>query len=206
MDYFCIVAREDIAERWSQALQRELKRIDPESAGGGASLSGLCLAHWDCLSQASRERLLAQAHDSKLLLLVLTDHPKTDEGREVIRRGAKGYGNTFVTSSLLMEMVKVVKAGDIWAGPEVLQSVLRLLLEQVDPPAGSLVERFGLSEREAEVLAEVMAGVSNKVAARRLDITERTVKAHMSAILNKTGARDRVELILLAQRAEQNAV
>lgn len=206
MDYFCIVSRDDIAERWSQALQRTLKRIDPNSVAGGAQLSGLCLVHWDCLPQAGRERLLTQAHDNKLLLLVLTDYPKTDQGRGVIRRGARGYGNTFVTSSLLMEMVKVVKAGDIWAGPEVLQSVLRQLLEQVDPPTENLVERFGLSEREAEVLAEVMAGVSNKVVARRLDITERTVKAHMSAILNKTGARDRVELILLAQRAEQNAV
>ncbi|SEG52193.1 response regulator transcription factor [Marinobacterium lutimaris] len=206
MDYFCVVSRDDIAERWSQALQKELKRVDPESLAGGPSMLGICLAHWDCLQQAGRERLLKQAHDTKLLLLVLTDHPKTDQGREVIRRGAKGYGNTFVTASLLMEMVKVVKAGDIWAGPEVLQSVLRQLLEQVDPPTETLVERFGLSEREAEVLAEVMAGVSNKVAARRLDITERTVKAHMSAILNKTGARDRVELILLAQRAEQNAV
>ncbi|TCK07388.1 response regulator transcription factor [Marinobacterium mangrovicola] len=206
MDYFCVVSRDDIAERWGQALQRTLKRIDPDSVAGRSSMAGICLAHWDCLQQAGRERLLARAHDNKLLLLVLTDHPKTDQGRDVIRRGAKGYGNTFVTSSLLLEMVKVVKAGDIWAGPEVLQSVLRQLLEQVDPPTGSLVERFGLSDREAEVLAEVMAGVSNKVAARRLDITERTVKAHMSAILNKTGARDRVELILLAQRAEQNAV
>lgn len=51
-----------------------------------------------------------------------------------------------------------------------------------------------------------MTGVSNKVVARRLNITERTVKAHMSAILSKTGAHDRVELILMAQRAELNAV
>lgn len=206
MDYFCVVARQDILERWSLALHVMLQQLNAEILEAKLPEAGLCLAHWDCLQPASRERLLAQAHNSELLLLVLTDHPATEEGREVIRRGAKGYGNTFVTPSLLAEMVKVVKAGDIWAGPDVLQSVLRLLLEQVEPPAKSLAERFGLSDREAEVLAEVMAGVSNKVVARRLNITERTVKAHMSAILTKTGAHDRVELILLAQHAEQNAV
>ncbi|WP_432698024.1 helix-turn-helix transcriptional regulator [Marinobacterium sp. YM272] len=206
MDYFCLVAREDIAERWSLALHVTLNHLSTDVLDDKLPGEGICLAHWDCLMPAARERLLCQAHNSALQLLVLTDYPNTEQGREVIRRGAKGYGNTFVTPSLLGEMVKAVKAGDIWAGPDVLQSVLRLLLEQVDPPAKSLAERFGLSDREAEVLVEVMAGASNKVVARRLNITERTVKAHMSAILTKTGAHDRVELILLAQHAEQNAV
>ncbi|KEA63189.1 putative LuxR-family transcriptional regulator [Marinobacterium lacunae] len=206
MDYFCIAMRDDIAQRWTEALDLNLNRLEQPLSSVALPQNGLCLAHWQSISGAEKELLLAHAHGCGLSLVVLTDHPDTDEGRELIRRGAKAYGNTFVTYSLLNEMIKAVKRGDIWAGQDVLQSVLRQLLEQVEPPVQSLAERYGLSDRENEVLVEVMSGASNKVVARRLDITERTVKAHMSAILNKTGARDRVELILLAQRTERNAV
>jgi DNA-binding NarL/FixJ family response regulator len=206
MEIFCIVGRDDIAQRWAQALGTELTRLEPALSAAALPGSGVCLAHWGSLTQAQRELLLTHAHHHPLLLVALTDHPQTQEGRELVRRGVKGYGNTFITSELLQELIAAVKAGNIWAGPEVLQSVLRELLDQVDPPAQTLCERFGLSEREQEVLDEVMTGASNKVVARRLDITERTVKAHMSAILSKTGAHDRVELILMAQKAELNAV
>lgn len=206
MDCFCIVVRDDIAQRWTDALEIQLGRIGQQLSEIALPTAGICLVHWESLGSAERELLLAHAHNTGLCLVVLTDHPDTEQGREIIRRGAKGYGNTFVTYSLLKEMIKTVKRGDIWAGQEVLQSVLRQLLDQVEPPAQTLAQRYGLSEREHEVLNEVMSGASNKVVARRLDITERTVKAHMSAILNKAGARDRVELILLAQRAERSAV
>lgn len=205
MDIYSVVERDDIAQRWSDALGCELVRVDParlEPLPGG----GICLAHWNSLQPARQEQLLTLAHQSALLLLVLVDHPQTAQGRELIRRGAKGFANTFITPELLAEMVAAVQAGNIWAGPEVLQSVLRELLEQLDPPAQDFCERYGLSDREQEVLDQVMTGASNKVVARRLNITERTVKAHMSAILGKTGAHDRVELILMAQRAELNAV
>jgi len=206
MDYFCIVMRDDIARRWSESLDTRPARTSLPLSASALPVEGICLVHWQSLGSAERELLLAHTHGCGLRLVVLSDHPDTDEGREIIRRGAKAYGNTFVTHSLLSEMIKAVKRGDIWAGPEVLQSVLRQLLDQIEPPTQTLAEHYGLSERENDVLVEVMSGVSNKVVARRLDITERTVKAHMSAILNKTGARDRVELILLAQRAERNAV
>ncbi|MBV1787227.1 response regulator transcription factor [Marinobacterium sp. D7] len=206
MEYFCIVLRDDIAHRWRDATDVRLGRVGYPLSSSGLPTAGICLVHWQSLAGSDRELLLAHAHGCSLRLIILTDHPDTDEGRELIRRGAKAYGNTFVTYSLLNEMIKTVQRGDIWAGPEVLQSVLRQLLEQVDPPTQTLADRYGLSERENEVLVEVMSGAANKVVARRLDITERTVKAHMSAILHKTGAKDRVELILLAQRAERNAV
>jgi DNA-binding NarL/FixJ family response regulator len=67
-------------------------------------------------------------------------------------------------------------------------------------------ERVGLaadlSGREQQVLDILMTGVANKIIARELQITERTVKAHISAILRKTGAGDRVSLILKAQEKQ----
>lgn len=203
---YCIVKRDDIARRWQQAQIPALRRLGPSLAADTLPTEGICLIHWDSLTKTQQELLLTHAQKQPLLLIALTDHPETTQGRELVRRGVKGYGNTFVNPELLTEMVSAVKVGNIWAGPEVLQSVLRELLGQVSQPSQTLGDRFGLSEREQEVLEEVMTGASNKVVARRLDITERTVKAHMSAILSKTGAHDRVELILMAQSAELNAV
>lgn len=206
MDIYCIVKRDDIARRWEQALATRLIRVAPELSAQEIPDTGICLAHWDSLLPAQQELLLTHSRQHSLQLIVLVDHPRTAQGRELLRLGIKGYGNTFVTPELLVEMVAAVQAGNIWAGPEVLQTLLQELLAQANMPVQGLGERFGLSERESEVLEEVMKGASNKVVARRLDITERTVKAHMSAILSKTGAHDRVELILMAQRAELNAV
>jgi DNA-binding NarL/FixJ family response regulator len=205
MEMFCIALREDIRQRWTQGLGQPLAVVEADHPGGLPD-GGLGIVHWQSLSTEQREYLLAHIAASSLRLIVLSDLPGREEGIELLRRGVRGYGNTFVTDSLLREMVAAVTRGDVWAGPDLLQVLLQQLLEQVVPRTHSVVERYGLSEREQEVLHEVMSGASNKIVARRLDITERTVKAHMSAILSKTGAHDRVELILLAQRAEREVV
>ena len=53
-----------------------------------------------------------------------------------------------------------------------------------------------LTPREQEVVENLADGISNKVIARRMGITERTVKAHMTAIFEKTGTVNRMEVII----------
>ena len=54
-----------------------------------------------------------------------------------------------------------------------------------------------LSAREKDVARAVAAGKSNKEVAKELDITERTVKAHLSAVFEKLHVRDRLQLVLV---------
>jgi DNA-binding NarL/FixJ family response regulator len=61
-----------------------------------------------------------------------------------------------------------------------------------------------LSERELDVAQYVSKGLSNKQIAFEMDITERTVKAHLTSIFKKTNTKDRLSLALLAQT--RNAV
>ena len=58
----------------------------------------------------------------------------------------------------------------------------------------------GLTERELDVLGLVRAGLSNKLIARRLEISEKTVKAHLTSIFQRIGVTDRTQAALWAER------
>jgi two-component system response regulator FixJ len=86
---------------------------------------------------------------------------------------------------------------------ERLVEAVRAAIERVDrdhgepPPRASLSM---LSKREHEVLGRVLAGKSNKIIGRELEISERTVESHRASIMRKTGARNLAELVRLAAK------
>lgn len=112
----------------------------------------------------------------------------------------------------LARIVDIVRNGGIWlsrdAVPLVLERMQRLSERPAAPtrsetavPAESAAASLSvLTERELQVAKEVGRGASNKQIARNLDITDRTVKAHLSAIFSKLGFSDRVQLALYMNR------
>ena len=97
----------------------------------------------------------------------------------------------------------MVGNGGLWVGQGLMQRLLagaaRLL-----PPNPSDGWADTLTEREREVAHAIARGASNKEVARELAITERTVKAHVGAILEKLGARDRLQLSLIVNGVESS--
>lgn len=208
MKLFFVSNRPKVLDRW-QTLLGDWKPEVIDAKGASASLDkdDIVLLHVSSLSKFDSDLLFSlKQKNPNLILIVCTDAPNETEGVQVLRSGANGYTNTYVTGSLLSEVVKTVLRGDIWAGPELLQKLLRSLL--ANPPAtdskvdtAESIDCFqGLSSREHEVLAVLLTGASNKEIARELDITERTVKAHLSSMFNKTGISDRVTLALMASK------
>ena len=59
----------------------------------------------------------------------------------------------------------------------------------------------GLTERELDVLRYLMEGLTNKEIADKLTITHHTVKAHVASIIRKLGARNRLDVAMIAQKA-----
>ncbi len=146
---------------------------------------------------ALRQRGVAQP------LIVLADEPGEDDALAALAAGASGYCNSHAAPEVLAQVATVVGNGGLWVGQRLMQRLLagtaRLL-----PPAPSGDWAGALTEREREVAHAVARGASNKEVARELAITERTVKAHVGAILEKLGARDRLQLSLIVNGVESS--
>lgn len=133
--------------------------------------------------------------------VVLSDQPTDEEALIAFSAGAKGYCNTHATAHLLVQVASVVLQGGLWIGESLMQ---RLVGATARLPAAALTSSMqavawskGLTEREKQVASTLARGASNKEIARTLGITERTVKAHVGAILEKLQVRDRLQLSLI---------
>jgi DNA-binding NarL/FixJ family response regulator len=132
-------------------------------------------------------------------VVLLADDPDESVVEQALARGASGCCNTNAAPEVLRQVALVVENGGLWVG----QSLLLRLVGGTSRALASKQERpprvdwaMLLSEREVQVARMVASGASNREVAERLSITERTVKAHMSAIFEKLGLRDRLQLSL----------
>ncbi|MGB3621732.1 response regulator transcription factor [Ketobacter sp. MCCC 1A13808] len=135
-------------------------------------------------------------------VIVLNSMPNEVEALSVIKLGARGYGHAHSGSLRLREMVVVVEHGGVWVGNKVLKRILAGI--DSNQPQGEKSKQdpsfpnpiSGLSARESMVAKGVAMGATNAEISEKLNITERTVKAHISSIFDKIGVRNRVELAL----------
>jgi two-component system NarL family response regulator len=110
-----------------------------------------------------------------------------------MRSGAKGYVLKGTPGTELVAAIRRVHAGDSYVSP----TLSARLVEQLQPRTrGSRT----LTARELMVLRLVASGLSNRDIAAALSITERTVKFHVTAILNRLGADNRTQAVALAVR------
>lgn len=125
--------------------------------------------------------------------------------QEAIEAGVHGFLLKDAEPEVLADAVRTVARGESVLASGVTGRVLEWVRGGVDKRnALSDAQRQGLSlltRREVDVLAEIGSGATNAEVAARLFIAETTVKTHVKNLLHKLGARDRVALVLLAQRA-----
>lgn len=131
-------------------------------------------------------------------IVLLCDAPDEAIVMQALAAGAAGCCNTHAAPEVLRQVALVVNNGGLWVGQSLLQrlvgSTSRLLAEKAPAPGDDWSHL--LSEREIQVARQVAGGASNKEIAGQLAITERTVKAHLTAIFEKLGLRDRLQLSL----------
>jgi DNA-binding NarL/FixJ family response regulator len=136
------------------------------------------------------------ASGSPARIIILTTHDLDEYVFAALRAGASGFLLKDVRPPDLAEAIRVVARGDALLAP----TVTRRLLDRF---AGALPETEAkpleeLTERETEVLRLVALALSNAEIAKRLVLTEATVKTHVSSVLRKLDLRDRVQAVVYA--------
>jgi two-component system, NarL family, response regulator LiaR len=130
-------------------------------------------------------------------VLVLSSFLDDERLFPAVRAGAAGYLLKDVEPRELVKAIRTVHGGEALLHPAV---AARLMDEfAASPPPEPNAD--GLTEREREVLTLIARGLPNKLIARELSISEKTVKAHVSSILGKLGVSDRTQAALYAVRS-----
>jgi DNA-binding NarL/FixJ family response regulator len=140
---------------------------------------------------ATRE-LLAAVPTARVI--VLTSFCENERIHDALEAGAVGYLLKDAEPEDVVRAVRDAAAGDAPLSPR----AARALLPQNRRPGRAATD--ALSAREREVLSLVAAGLPNKSIARRLDISEKTVKAHLTRVFSVLGVTDRTSAALWAQR------
>ncbi|KAF0812507.1 Transcriptional regulatory protein DegU [Andreprevotia sp. IGB-42] len=185
-----ITADPVLAEHWRSAaagftvqLGRELDEAGPlvlvDLAAPG--LPGLADARW-------------HAWTAMRLVIMASSLPSDLENLHALQAGARGYGHAYAPCEFWMQVLDVVAKGGAWIGPLVMQRLIQTLTRNDMHEAHDWQAK--VTEREAEVARLVAGGASNKEIARALDITERTVKAHLTVLFSKLHVADRLQLAL----------
>jgi DNA-binding NarL/FixJ family response regulator len=132
-------------------------------------------------------------------VLVLTTFELDEYVFGALRAGASGFLLKGGEPAELLQAVRVVASGESLLAPSVTRRLIEAYTARPDaatePPIEGLDE---LTPREHEVLRLVAAGLTNGEIAKDLQLSPLTAKTHVSRILMKLGARDRVQLVVMA--------
>jgi DNA-binding NarL/FixJ family response regulator len=142
--------------------------------------------------EATRQVLADATTDDRVVhVVVLTSFTEQRRVLDALQAGASGYILKDSTADEVIAAVRAAHAGGAPLDP----SAARVLLDtqRAQEPARNL------SARESEVLGLVATGLANKQIARRLGISERTVKAHLTAVFQQLGVTDRTQAALWAK-------
>lgn len=129
-------------------------------------------------------------------IIVLTAAVERLQIVQALQMGARGVVMKEAATQLLMKAIRTVMSGQYWIGREAVGDIVDFMRTNASgekPP-----RNFGLTKREMEILAAIVAGLNNKEIARRFTLSEDTVKHHLTNIFDKVGVASRLELALFA--------
>ncbi|WJV44759.1 response regulator [Streptomyces flavofungini] len=133
-----------------------------------------------------------------LAVLMLTSFDDEEALLDAIMAGAAGYVLKQIKGSDLVSAVRTVASGQSLLDPATTARLMRSLrAEPADAPAVA-PELASLSERERDILALIGDGLTNREIGKRLYLSEKTVKNHISRLLSKLGVQRRVQAAVMA--------
>lgn len=195
-------ANRSILKRWNSLLAEvhqleQATSVNELKTRSGENIYDLILVHRSLIDRELFSGLLDSSPKNRFFLL--SDRPDEEEGLVFLKRGIVGYGNTYISQARLIEALRTISNGSVWVGQKVIQALIAEAHARVkDKGAPEKKEILSeLTPREKEIADLVAKGRSNLEIATELNITERTVKAHLTSIYEKTKTGSRLSLALL---------
>jgi len=131
--------------------------------------------------------------------IMLTAGIEREQVVEALQLGVRGIVLKHSALQVLLKSIRCVSEGQYWVGQEGVSDLIHALRRM--KPSGNVSRpgrHFGLTSREMQVIALIVAGYTNKDLARELGISENTAKHHLTNIFDKLGVSNRLELVLYA--------
>ncbi len=129
--------------------------------------------------------------------ILMSSQPKNGVVTDAMRAGARGFVLRHVKDWQLVDILQSVYRGQLYMEPSLASSLLTDEHAKADTPVDWA---RSLTARELDVLRHVSDGLTNKEIALRYELSEKTIKHHMTRILHKLHARNRVEAALIAKK------
>jgi len=135
-------------------------------------------------------------------VIVLTGLLDSEMHRKAVRLGAMGLVLKNQAADVLITAIEKVHANEVWLTPAMVANVLSELSypREVVRPTPEAARIAALTTREREVVVLIGEGLKNKQIAARLSISEATVSHHLTAVFDKLGVDNRLDLVIFAYR------
>jgi DNA-binding NarL/FixJ family response regulator len=147
--------------------------------------------------QATRE-LLADPATAQIRVIVLTTFDTDEYVFDALRAGASGFLLKDADPAELRRAVRVVAEGDALLTPNITRRLITQYTRQPIEPGLVPASVAGLTERETQVVGLVGRGLTNEEIAGHLQLSQATVKTHVSRAMTKLDAHDRAQLVIVA--------
>ncbi len=145
------------------------------------------------LSELASQETIRQLCQQNFNVLAFSDQPSTKEGIQLFKAGVKGYLNTHASVERIQKALSTIESGNIWLG----QAIMQAMIGQIgQTPIKNDDWKKLLTNRENQVVNQVLNKKSNLEIAKLLGITERTVKSHLHNVFEKLNVSDRLALAL----------
>ena len=133
----------------------------------------------------------------KVKIVMLTVYDDIEYVSQCINLGADGYVLKDSDSATLVKTIRVVYDGGSYIQPTLATQLIKYMTNE-SKNASDKVLLEALTRREVSVMKEIASGLSNKGISEKLDISEKTVKNHVSSILKKLELQDRTQVAIYA--------
>ncbi len=155
----------------------------------------ILLADYDSVS--SELNRLISLNKLPINTIVLEKNPEITSGKMLISHKVKAYANTRISTVNFSQMIEAVSENKVWTYPELTIALSNsVAAPTINDDAKKLIQNR-LSPKELEVIYLILDGLTNDAISKELEITTRTVKAHVGSIFSKLHVNDRLALILL---------